>query len=312
VTLSHYNKPWLSYSDQVALLQQRGLRIQDVPAAKDFLEHVNYYRFSGYCLAFEKSRHCFRPGTTFEQVQAAYDFDRVLRDVVTEGLEVIEVDLRTRIAYHFGQQYGAFGHTDPNNFFLAPPQFSKPSRSAKDHDSWTKKLHAEAKRSSERFVTHFRKTYREFPDLPIWVITETMSFGTLSRLYNMMLKKDLKAIAGYFQIQPNVLTSWMHHATYVRNLCAHHARLWDRRWTITPQLAYGSAWRDLPNRTNATRLFVTLLILYFLMGKSPAAKTFAGEWQARVESLLLHPPAVPNAATLMGLPPTWQNHPLWK
>jgi len=90
-----YQKPWLSYADQIALLSSRGLVIANVPAATDFLRHVSYYRFSGYCLAFEVSRHTFRPGVTFEQVQAAYEFDLALRDVVTEALEVVEVDAPT-------------------------------------------------------------------------------------------------------------------------------------------------------------------------------------------------------------------------
>jgi len=84
-----FAKPWLSCLDQVALLQSRGLVIRDPAAAAHFLSHVNYYRFSGYCLAFEQARHHFLPGVTFEQVRASYDFDRVLRDLVTEALELI-------------------------------------------------------------------------------------------------------------------------------------------------------------------------------------------------------------------------------
>ena len=59
-----YNKPWLSCADQVALLRNRGLTIGDAAAAADFLAHINYYRFSGYCLAFENPRHQFIAGVT--------------------------------------------------------------------------------------------------------------------------------------------------------------------------------------------------------------------------------------------------------
>jgi abortive infection bacteriophage resistance protein len=76
-----YQKPWLSYRDQVALLQSRGLVVADVQAAEDFFRHLNYYRFSGYCLAFEASRHQFHTGVSFEQVRAAYEFDCVLKTV---------------------------------------------------------------------------------------------------------------------------------------------------------------------------------------------------------------------------------------
>lgn len=108
--LPPYKKPWLSFRDQVSRLQSRGLIVSDVQAAMDFLRHVNYYRFSGFCLAFESSRHQFSDGVTFEQVRTAYQFDRVVRDIVTEALEVVELDFRTAVAHHFGQKYGAFGH----------------------------------------------------------------------------------------------------------------------------------------------------------------------------------------------------------
>jgi hypothetical protein len=52
-----FKKRWLSYAEQVALLQSRGLIVADPAKAADFLKHLNYYRFSGYCLAFEQARH---------------------------------------------------------------------------------------------------------------------------------------------------------------------------------------------------------------------------------------------------------------
>ena len=112
-----YQKPWLSHADQVAQLVSRGLTVADPAAAEQFLSHVNYYRFSGYCLAFEQPRHSFPKGVTFEDITGAYAFDVVLRDLLTEALEVIEIDVRAYLAYHFGQSYGAFGHTNPANFF---------------------------------------------------------------------------------------------------------------------------------------------------------------------------------------------------
>jgi len=70
-----YRKGWLSYADQVQLLQHRGLVVSDLRKAEQFLSHLNYYRFSGYCLAFESQRHTFVAGTTFEQIVDAYQFD---------------------------------------------------------------------------------------------------------------------------------------------------------------------------------------------------------------------------------------------
>jgi abortive infection bacteriophage resistance protein len=294
-----YSKPWLSISDQVALLQSRGLVVSDRAFAEQFLTHLNYYRFSGYCLAFETSRHNFAGGTTFESVVDAYYFDLTLRDLVTEALEVVEVDLRAAIAYHFGKRHGPFGHTVAANFF---GQFH--------HSGWLTRLREESDRSSELFVEHFRNSYAEFPDLPVWIVMEVMSFGGLSQMVKGMLKADQKAIATRYGLQPRVLQKATHHLTYVRNLCAHHSRLWDRVWAIKPELPVGAGWSP-PQLPGNGRLFCTLLLLRKMLKRIPAATAFSDEWRSRVEARMTSLPATFKPLNRLGLTPNWNTHPVW-
>jgi abortive infection bacteriophage resistance protein len=294
-----YPKPWLSYADQVKLLEQRGLIVADAPLAQGFLSHLNYYRFSGYCLAFETSRHLFIPNTTFENVVAAYHFDLGLRDLLTEALEVIEVDIRAILAYTFGGRHGAFGHTDGNKFV-----------SSFQHGYWLQSLKKEAKRSSELFVKHFDATYLEFPNLPIWIATEVMSFGCLSKMIEGMQRPDQKAISHRYGLQPINFVSVTHHLAYVRNLCAHHSRLWDREWAIKPTLPAGKHWQ-LPYLPSNSRLHCTLLLLRSMMKRVPAIDAFASNWRDRVANHLANPPAAPNAALRMDLTTDWQQNSIW-
>ncbi|MFZ4430076.1 MAG: Abi family protein [Phycisphaerales bacterium] len=273
--------------------------IADRSSAEAFLSHVNYYRFSGYVLAFERSRHAFVPGTTFEQVRDAYEFDRVLRDLVTESLELVEVDARTAIGYHFGRSYGAFGHTEPANFFAT---FR--------HRDWIDKLNAEATRSNEQFVRHYRRTYSGFPDLPAWIATEVMSFGAISIMFRGMRRDDQREIARRYRIQPGFLASWLHHLVYVRNVCAHHSRVWDRVWAIKPDLPPLPAWSS-PLLPGNDRLFVTLLILRRLLARCPSIAPFDAAWKSRVERHLSVPPDVADPLIRMGLHRDWKSHPLW-
>lgn len=201
--------------------------VTDRARAEQLLSHLNYYRFSGYCLAFEVQRHSFNSGVSFEHVVEAYQFDLTLRDLLTEALEIVEVDLRAVIAYEWGSRHGAFGHIDSTKFFR---RFY--------HRDWLKRLNEECGRSSELFVEHFKQKYLEYPNLPVWIVTELMSFGMLSRMFQGMTKKDQTNIAGRYGLQAITLESWMHHCVYVRNLCAHHSRLWDRVWAIKPELPY--------------------------------------------------------------------------
>lgn len=295
-----YPKKWLSVPDQLQKLQGRGLVIADVATAADFLSHLNYYRFTGYGLVFEQPRHTYRAGTTFEQIRQAYEFDRALRDLFTESIELIELDLRTALAHTFGETYGPFGHVDPLNFYTRT-----------DHPDWLGKLRAEAKRSRELFIDHYKVTYQEFPDLPIWVATEVMSFGALSRMLEALNKSDLKRIAARYRLQPLTLVSCVHHLVYARNLCAHHSRLWDRIWAIKADLPAGKLWGP-PHLPDNTQLFSSLLLQSNLLRHMPAEQRFAQDWRQRIQNLIVtQRPSCPDPLRHMGLPDGWHQHPFW-
>lgn len=295
-----YPKTWLSISDQLQQLEERGLVINDPDGAANFLRHINYYRFTGYGLAFEKPRHTYLPGTTFEQVREAYEFDRILRDLVTESLEVIELDLRTVIAHTFGEIHGPFGHTRSNRFYRQT-----------EHPDWLSKLQGEAKRSRELFIDHYKATYQEYPDLPIWVATEIMSFGALSRMLQAMTKPDQKRVASRYRLQPLTLASCVHHLVYVRNLCAHHSRIWDRIWAIKPDLPAGKLWSP-PILPDNTQLFASLMLQSALLQQVPAEQKFVQNWRQSIQSLInSSSPTCPDPRSKMGLPADWDQHPSW-
>lgn len=298
---SVYSKPWLPIEGQLQKLESNGLVVCDRNAAQLFLRHLNYYRFSGYGLAFESSRHQYQAGTTFEQIRAAYEFDRSLRDLVYESMEVIELDIRTSVAYRFGEVYGPFGHTDSKKFYH---RFN--------HDIWLNALRLEAKRSRERFVSHLKHAYGEYPDLPIRVATEVMSFGAISRMISGMHKSDTKFLSNRYGMQPRTFVSCLHHLVYVRNICAHHARLWDRKWAIVPNLPAGRNWSN-PLLPSNDRLFASLLLQNVVLKRCAAERSFANDWNERVEALIRESlPCCRKPLEQMGLTKNWHEHPLWR
>lgn len=294
-----FRKPWLDYGDQIKVLESRGLQVQNPQEAQAWLAHVNYYRFSGYSIAFESTRHVFRPGSSFEQVQAAYVFDQKLRSALMDAIAVVEIDLRTSIAHHFGKVHAPFAHAEGRNFYQ---QYR--------HPDWLTKLQHETERSHEDFVEHFRQHYQEFPNLPIWMATELMSFGTLSLMLKMMQRDDQKAIAARYKIQARFLESWVHHLVYIRNVCAHHARVWDRHWSIKPELPPTPKWSQ-PYLADNSRLYATILILLHLLRHCQASQVFFTDWTHRIQNLLHSPPQALNAQGRMGLTNQWSSHPFF-
>lgn len=52
--MENYIKPPLTYTNQVALLQSRGMLIPDVKRAERLLANISYYRLSAYMLPYKK------------------------------------------------------------------------------------------------------------------------------------------------------------------------------------------------------------------------------------------------------------------
>lgn len=110
-----YMKPHKTYTEQVQLLESRGIIIDDKEFAEQFLSNVNYYKLSGYFKFFEKEDNFFHK-THIQEIIDLYYFDRELRNYLMKLIEKIEISLKTKIAYTIGKNYGAFGHINLSNF----------------------------------------------------------------------------------------------------------------------------------------------------------------------------------------------------
>ena len=104
--------------------------------------------------------------------------------------------------------------------------------------------------SHEVFIRHYKKNYSAPILPPSWMLIELLSFGAWSKLYkNLNKRSDRKHISDMFSISPTELISWLHCITYIRNLCAHHARLWNRHFTFRPQIVEKYKKFMTPNHT---------------------------------------------------------------
>lgn len=222
-----YSKPPLTYAGQVALLRSRGLAVSSTDDAIQFLQHVNYYRFSAYCIPFQKLRDVFSPNATFEKIIELYRLDEELRNALLALLSPIEIFLRTRIVYELSHGWGAFAHYDPALF-----------RDKAKHAQWIASLEEEINRGKETFLEHYKTKYNAFPRLPLWMACEIMSMGSISNLYSSLLPDPQRRICSILEVHHKVSGNWMHVITYLRNTCAHHGRLWNRELAIRPLIPY--------------------------------------------------------------------------
>ena len=72
-----YNKQPLDIPAQIAMLKGRGLNIADEQAAEKALNTISYFRLAAYMRPMEadKNTHQYKPGASFENAVALYEFD---------------------------------------------------------------------------------------------------------------------------------------------------------------------------------------------------------------------------------------------
>lgn len=293
------NKPPKTYTEQLDILKKRGLLVPDEARALHCLQHHNYYRLSAYRfpIAVQGNPDQFLAGTTFDDLWSLYHFDRTLRQLVSEAVKRVEISVRSRWAYVLAHAHGpqAYEHA---------PVFRNPQR----HTDALARLDEELSRSHEDFVAHYKNKYH-MTRPPIWAACEVMSFGLLSRFYeNIKRNSERKQISTTYGLSPETLESLLQHCSYIRNLCAHHSRLWNRRFTVTLQLPKSSPPSVIQNlNPPADRLIYNTLVLLLHMVRviEPTAN-----WPHRLHQHLLT--LKPDFLSHMGFPTDWQQRPFWR
>lgn len=299
--MMEYTKPPLTIDEQIDLLVERGMEVSERAKAARYLSHINYYRLRAYWLPFEvpsgNDKHSFKSGTRFEEALSLYVFDRKFRLLVLEAIERVEVSFRTRFAYVLANKYGSHA-------YLKSEYFRKQSK----HEELMGNLKDEILRNRETFIKHYQSRY-SVPELPpIWAICEIMSFGQLSIWFEQIKnRRDRKAIADIYKFDEKILRSFMHHLSHVRNLVAHHCRLWNRQLTFTMSIPGKPAEIvEYFNKKADRKIYNTLVMLAYILNLTSPGTT----WPERLRKLILDEELVDPGA--MGFPSNWREIKIWK
>ena len=253
----NYTKQPLDYSQIIQQLKSRGLLFHDEAAAENELKIVSYFRIANYLYTFEvpNSNHTFLPNSYFEDALRIYYFDKDLRALIFTVIQSIEIALRSKVIHHVSLKHGAFWFAD-ETLCINRTTFQ---------DNLTQ-IRKEIKRSKEDFIqNHFEKY--DTPDVPpVWKTLEVTSFGILSKLlYNLNDVNIKKKIAREFNLPQHVcLESWIKSIVVLRNCLAHHARVWNRRFSQKPSLSYSlrGNWIDTTN-VRPAKLYALLSCLAY-------------------------------------------------
>lgn len=295
----------------------------DEAFAKQWLCSVGYYRLSAYWYPYREfidEAHAIRgdnfiPGTKFEDIAALYEFDRKLRTLMHDGIERIEIGLRTQLNEYLGEIGGALAYQNPDNF---RPNFK--------HAAWLDqaKGRVQRARSHNEAIRHHNKYYHG--KLPIWVLSEVLDFSDVSRLFEGLPTKAQYRIAENLGVaiddtklsvnqrgkarKEHPLVRWFEQLTIVRNTSAHHSRLWNRSFAPVPTVALRTMLelQSLP-QGQSERLYGALCMMNVLLAKISPSTT----WPNKIRELAVESfsSIADRSVSEMGFPEGWQNDQIW-
>ncbi len=296
----YFSKPPLKFGHQLEQLISRGMQVGDKAKVISHLSHISYYRLGTYWWSFidDHKLHTFKKDTNFEQVVDLYVFDRELRLLMMDAIERIEISLRTQWAFHLSHKHGTHAHLDSDVF--SPKAFN--------HSVFLSKLKEELRRTNDKNIKRQCHKYDEFTPA-IWICCEVMSFGWLSKAYDGIKRRSVKMdIAKAYQLNESVLSSFLHHLTTIRNICAHHSRLWNRESTFKTKLPRQGSKNliDSINIDSPNQLYNTLVMTAHLLEIiSPDS-----HWKQKLYELIQNHQSID--LTIMGFPQQWWQLPVWR
>lgn len=295
-----YEKEPLTANDHIQLLTERGLSIPKVDRARKYLATIGYFRLTGYMYHLQENdgSHQFKEGISFNDIILHYHFDKKLRAIINEYLERIEVALRSKLTDYYCINHGFYWFTQYDLY---------DDKNA--YDSINAEITARFIEPQERFLKYFKRKYTSETLPPSNMAMEILTMGKLSRLYRGLSNDSEKiSIAKDFGLPSVILSSWFIYLNNVRNICAHHGRLWNRGITADrPTIPNRKKYQfngELPDDFNRS-CYGVIAMIDRLLSKINVSNRFI----EKVIGLIEEYPSV--NTRFMGFPNDWKEDAAW-
>lgn len=295
-----FEKPPQTPEEHLNLLIHRGLKIDNSERFYRYTKTVGYYRLTGYMYPFQENdgSHKFKNNITFDYVLNHYLFDKKLRLLLLHEIERIEISFRAIICNVYALKFGAHWYLNLDLF--------------NDHNIHSRLIEDVKKYCSETsdlFIKNYNSKYSD-PILPAsWMVFEIFTFGQIASLFeNLKDTEEKKLIAAEYGTVVPILESWLKSINYIRNCCAHHSRLWNRKIPLKPLIPERKNKRFLNQIDSETnkRVYGIITCMLFLVNRISPQSNF----KVRLKALFNDYPEVNKLH--MGFHDKWSEEPIWK
>lgn len=296
-----YIKQPISVSEQIDLLESKGMEFFNRSRVEHILSIIGYYRFSGYAYPFRNSTDCsgFVEDTSFEKVYSIYEFDRSFKSILFSVLGRIEIAFRSLIIDKFSVGLGVSTWYADESYF----------HDANEHTDFLSTLEWDMQNSREEYIQHFRLNYSDrFP--PAWIALQITSFGVLVKLFrnfnNKSLQYEVAKAFGCDSVERFI--SWMNTMVYLRNICSHHTRLWNRPIKKRPEAFNFGIRSKRWTQQDVSKLYYSICVIGFLLKSIVPDNTFKKD----IENLFVSNSYVNSTKSkFLGFPKEWISEFVW-
>lgn len=238
---SPYTKPYLTPAQRVAHLRSRGLIVSQPAVAAGRIERIGYERLRIYFISRRQLTLPGRPfvaGTTYQDILRLYQCDSMLRELCFVAVGQFELLFRNAMSEVVSRQHGGHPYAIPSIYRDAAAQ----------RRVITSLLNIVA-RSKDQRIVHYCANYSQPMLPPIWTLKEVLTFGSASHLYKALSSSLRAAVANAFGVSKEpVFQSWIECFVDLRNICAHHDRLFNRSFQKQPASLVSAAIPNAPKK----------------------------------------------------------------
>lgn len=282
-------------------LIQSGLKGISESELTEVFQSINYYKLRGYTYPYQENSlesAPFLPDVKWSYIWTDYIFDLKLRTLLFSSISFIETALKTRLTLVSLTQ-GILWYKN-NRLFKSQMAFS----------SDLVFLQKDWERASEEFKNHYLSKYPESPEPPAWMIFETSSFGPISKFFKNMKpqlpeKENICNYFGFDKANADKLATWFQNVNIVRNICAHHGRLYSRQLTTAPHFVVPHKGKWVSSWPNPNRIYATICIIKNFLDICNKNNSFTNDIKELIA--MLRPEQLPS----LGFPKNWESEELF-
>lgn len=265
-------KPFLTYEEQLSLLEKRGIKIKDRERALLKIKNINYYKIKEFAEPFKKVEIIEENGIqikketyeciSFEGIITRFYTDKNLRIYLLDAIEKVELSIKTKLGYLLGKYYGENGYLEFKNWCNKDKYCQYYIRD--QEKQFIRRINEYILERDNAFIKEILKDSNSSKKIPIWLIMEILTFGDIVKIYELMSNKLRKELSAEYDLEANTLEKYLKNLKLVRNFSAHNKKIIDLKLITCPPLR--KEWEDYLE-PNIKGLAITIFILKQLINK---------------------------------------------